>query len=65
MFWKWLDPSWWRYLFSDLPTSWWFGEEGRIERILCRARGHAGEIFYNVMGDEPDHRCSRCLEDLG
>lgn len=69
MFWniaRWFDPSWWRYLFNDLPTSWWFGEEGRLERIMCRVRGHPkGEVFYTMYGDEPDHHCQTCGEDLG
>lgn len=40
-------------------------EETMPERILCRARGHAGVGWFNPNGYEPDMTCTRCGEDLG
>lgn len=41
-------------------------EETMVERIACRIKGHPnGEIFYNPGGDEPDHRCKDCGEEIG
>jgi hypothetical protein len=63
---RWFTREWWKYLLTDLNNSWWFGDEGRIQQILCRIKGHpAGEIFFTLYRDEPDHRCSNCREDLG
>jgi hypothetical protein len=53
---KWLTMEWWRYLLSD-NTGW--------RNVICRARGHAGPVFYNVGGTQPDWHCRGCDEYLG
>lgn len=54
------------YVYRQLPWPKLFGEESVLERVFCRAKGHPkGEVFFNVYGDEPDHRCRTCGEDLG
>lgn len=63
---RWFTREWWKYLFTNLPSSTWLGEEGNLERVLCRIKGHPrGEIYFTVYGDEPDHHCKDCGEDLG
>lgn len=51
----WFTKSWYQYLFEK-PCN--------IRTIICRARGHAGVIFYNPSGSEPDMTCKFCDDDL-
>lgn len=54
----WLKSGRWRHAFLF--------EETRTYRIYCRIKGHPnGEIYYNPGGDEPDHRCKDCGEEIG
>jgi len=47
---------WWRYVLFP-----WKG----FRVMWCRAKGHAGVIWYNPNGLEPDMHCKQCGEDLG
>lgn len=78
---NWINwPTWgeWRYLgetggWGDVPKrrslKWaWIQltDETKGRRLICRLRGHPnGEIYYNPGGDEPDHRCKDCGEEIG
>ena len=55
---KWFTVSWYQYLFQDNTG---------IENIICRAKGHAGYVWYNSNPYrlEPDMHCNNCSEDLG
>lgn len=54
------------YVYREFPWPKLFGDESAWERIVCRVKGHPkGEVFYNPGGDEPDHRCQTCGENLG
>lgn len=54
---KWLDPSWYRYIFKP-----WKG----LRVMWCRMRGHpCGVVWFNPGGLEPDMTCLNCEEDLG
>jgi hypothetical protein len=48
------------------PRRWWpLFEETKLERLWCRYRGHPhGEVYYS-SGDEPDHHCNDCGEEIG
>lgn len=66
----WLNlPVWgeWRYWFREGHWRWGrLTEETRIQRILCRLRGHPnGQVFYNPNGYEPDTSCKDCGEEIG
>lgn len=52
----WFTKSWYAYIFEK-PWD--------IRKIICRARGHAGVVFYNSSGYEPDMTCKFCDDDLG
>lgn len=74
---RWVNwPMWgeWRYLFRNWKGEWsgfrwaWIKltDETKGVRLLCRLRGHpSGEVYYNPGGDEPDHRCKDCGEEIG
>jgi hypothetical protein len=58
-----LWPWFWQYLFSDLSG---LPFADKWNRIVCRWRGHPrGEVYWNPGGDEPNHDCKDCGEDLG
>jgi len=65
---NWINlPEWgeWRYFLKDFH--WWqLFEETKLERLWCRFKGHPkGEVYWNPGGDEPDHHCSTCGENIG
>lgn len=54
---RWLLPSWWRYLLD--------GCTGRVN-FWCRVRGHPYPVrWFTLTKSEPDMRCRNCSEDLG
>lgn len=54
----------WEFNLKRIWISLW--EETKTERLICRFRGHPkGEIYWNPGGDEPDHHCSTCGENIG
>lgn len=62
---KWFTYQWWEYLFDGKKCRYndeWFW---RLRRALCRARGHAGVVWFNPNGYEPDMTCKCCGDDLG
>ena len=58
------DLNEWRYFFKGFR--WWQLTEGtKIERVICRFRGHPnGEVYFSNW-DEPDHHCRDCGEEIG
>lgn len=52
----WFTKDWWKFLLGN-PIS--------IRNFICRMRGHAGVVFYNCSGYEPDMTCKFCHDDLG
>jgi hypothetical protein len=59
----WLRPSYLGgYLLKRRDSTAW---GSWLETVWCRAKGHEGEIYYNVGGLEPDHRCKGCGETVG
>lgn len=52
---SWFTKDWWKFLLEK-PTN--------IRNFICRARGHAGIVFYNCGGTEPDYSCNFCDDDL-
>lgn len=56
----------WRHWFTSGRWKFVITDETKVNRILCRLRGHPrGEIYYNPGGYEPDHRCKDCGEEIG
>lgn len=68
--WRYLG-RWWSYQTKTYRRSFrwaWIQltDETKGRRLICRLRGHPeGEIYYNPGGDEPDHRCKNCGEEIG
>jgi hypothetical protein len=60
-----LDICWWRYLFGGFGGPRNLTCRDTWTRVFCRARGHAGPIFYNASGWEPNMDCKHCGENLG
>lgn len=59
------DIEEWRWFLKNFRFAQLF-EETKIERLICRWRGHPkGEVYYNPGGDEPDHHCKTCGENIG
>jgi len=49
---------------------WLFGRSNdedvsRLEAVWCRLNGHAGVVYFNIGGLEPDMHCKRCGDYLG
>ena len=60
------DPYEWRWWLKHGRWRFVFTEETRWFRIWCRIRGHpSGEIYWNPGGDEPNHHCEDCGEEIG
>jgi len=55
---------WWKLLFAPRDHTAHVGGTPWRCVVWCRLRGHAGPIFYNPGGLEPDGRCARCLEEI-
>ena len=59
------DIEEWKYFFKNFH---WFQlfEQTKTERLICRFKNHPeGEVYYNPGGDEPDHHCKTCGENIG
>jgi hypothetical protein len=55
-FMRWFSIGWWSYLLKDCNS---------FRNFICRAKGHAGPVWFNASGLEPDMHCKDCGEDLG
>jgi hypothetical protein len=63
---KYFTIWWWQYIFAPLSNYQRLYEISPIKVFVCRWKGHPnGEIYYNIGGDEPDHHCKDCEDDLG
>ena len=62
---NWVNLGWYKYLFSDLKSRYNDERFWKLRMIYCRIRGHAGVVWYNANGFEPDMTCKNCGEDLG
>ena len=56
----WITLDWWKYLLEP-PAP----DISHWTAFWCRAKGHAGVIFYNPWEMEPDMHCKNCHDDLG
>ena len=63
------DTEPWQYYFgpphADTPHPWtYLGNRVQtyLKTVRCRLRGHAGQVFYNPGGFEPDESCRNCGE---
>ena len=66
---RWAFVGWWTYLLGGLGDLPWFSPwfmETKAGRVWCRLRRHPnGEVYWNPGGDEPNHDCVDCGEDIG